>query len=159
MMSIFFYIRNAHSPSYIVFLNLMFIHMPCNLQESYLCTSILQFKLAISEAKSAVSSSTNEITEEDTSSSILIPGTTPTWTIAEASEHTDVRHRTHFQFTCTHKAKVQAYLSTKIKQHKQNHKPIPYNCIYSFCYLSNFFSFICLLIQTPYSCRSNQATS
>jgi len=84
-----FYIRNAHSPSYIVFLNLMFIHMPCNLQESYLCTSILQFKLAISEAKSAISSSTNEITEEDTSSSISIPGTTPTWTIAEASEHTD----------------------------------------------------------------------
>jgi len=89
MMSIFFYIRNAHSPSYIVFLNLMFIHMPCNLQESYLCTSILQFKLAISEAKSAISSSTNEITEEDTSSSISVPGTTPTWTIAEASEHTD----------------------------------------------------------------------
>ena len=93
----------------------MLIHMPCNLQESYLCTSILQFKLAISEAKSAISSSTNEITEEDTSSSISVPGTTPTWTIAEASEHTDVRHRTHFQFTCTHKAKVQAYLSTKVK--------------------------------------------
>ncbi|XP_039786178.1 uncharacterized protein LOC120652428 [Panicum virgatum] len=48
-----------------------------------------EFKLAISEAKSAISSSTNEITEEDTSSSISVPGTTPTWTIAEASEHTD----------------------------------------------------------------------
>ena len=84
MMSIFFYIRNAHSPSYIVFLNLMFIHMPCNLQESYLCTSILQFKLAISEDKSATPSSTNEVTEEDASSSTSIPSTTPTSTIAEA---------------------------------------------------------------------------
>jgi len=46
-----------------------------------------QFKLAISEAKSAISLSTNEITEEDTSSSISVPGTTPTSTIAEASEH------------------------------------------------------------------------
>ena len=61
----------------------MFIHMPCNLQESYLCTSILQFKLAISEDKSATRS-TNEVTEEDASSSTSVPSTTPTSTIAEA---------------------------------------------------------------------------
>jgi len=60
-----------------------------HLQEFSPLKYIYKFKLAISEAKSAISSSTNEITEEDTSSSISVPGTTPTWTIAEASEHTD----------------------------------------------------------------------
>jgi len=47
-----------------------------------------EFKLAISEDKSATPSSTNEVTEEDASSSTSVPGTTPTptptSTIAEA---------------------------------------------------------------------------
>jgi len=45
-----------------------------------------EFKLAISEDKSATPSSTNEVTEEDASRSTSVPGTTPTptSTIAEA---------------------------------------------------------------------------